>query len=56
MNRTRFTEQCSIVGAVFYGLAGLQHVRNDKRARWETIDTASALFIAAIAILYLIAA
>jgi GTP:adenosylcobinamide-phosphate guanylyltransferase len=46
----------AIVGAVFYGLAGLQHLRNTERTRLTNIALASDLFIATIADFYLIAA
>jgi hypothetical protein len=46
----------AIVGAVFYGLTGLQHRRNRERTGLvENIATASDLFIASIAIFYLVA-
>ncbi|EIM29494.1 DUF6790 family protein [Microvirga lotononidis] len=46
----------ALVGAVFYGLAGLQHLRNRQRTGTENIAMASDLWIAAIAIFYLTAA
>ncbi|MBO1904958.1 hypothetical protein J4G37_08630 [Microvirga sp. 3-52] len=46
----------AIVGAVFYGLASLQHLRNTERTRLANIALASNLFIATIAVLYVIAA
>ncbi|WP_262028938.1 DUF6790 family protein [Microvirga sp. Mcv34] len=54
--RTDWVTPAAIVGAVFYGLAGLQHVRNRARTGLENIAMASDLFIAAVAIFYLIAA
>ena len=55
IHRTDWLTPAAIVGAAFYGLAGLQHVRNTERTRLENIAMASDLFIAAIAIFYLIA-
>jgi hypothetical protein len=45
----------AIVGAVFYGLTGLRHRRNRERTDLENSAKAFDLFIASIAIFYLVA-
>jgi hypothetical protein len=52
--RTDSLTPAAIVGAVFCGLADRQHLRNRERTGMENIAMAPDLFIAAIAIFYLV--
>ncbi|MCG7394191.1 hypothetical protein MHY87_14895 [Microvirga sp. ACRRW] len=53
--RTEWLTPAAFAGAVFYGLAGLQHLRNSERTGIENMALASDLFVAAIMIFYLVA-
>lgn len=43
----------ALAGAVFFGLAGTQHIRNGRMNRLEAVAMISDLFIAAILLIYL---
>lgn len=43
----------ALAGAVFFAFAGIQHIRNGRMNRLETIAMVSDLFIAAILLIYL---
>jgi hypothetical protein len=45
----------ALLGAIYYGLAGLGHLRGGERNRIETIAMVSDLFIAAVLVAWLLA-